>query len=177
MPHRTLVTGFLGFGRFHENPSAELARTCGRAFELIEVSYAAADAFVATLPAREFDRLVMLGVDGRVTQPRLECVARNHLRGEPDVRGIVRAGAIDPAAPDRLCATLWQANDPMPHPDCSFSDDAGGYLCNYLLFRAVQVCSNSTAKRVGFIHVPPVDVMPIMRQRAILMNLLERLRD
>ena len=61
---RTLVTGFLGFGRFATNPSAELARTCGRPHELIEVSYAAADAFVSRVGLAAIDQVVLMGVAG-----------------------------------------------------------------------------------------------------------------
>jgi len=117
----------------------------------------------------------MIGVDGRVAAPRLECLARNHCRGESDVRGVTRAGPIDPAAPQQLRATLWSANDSRFDLACCFSDDAGGYLCNYVFFRALHVLSSVPRKRIGFVHVPPVEVMPVERQRAWLGNLLDTL--
>ena len=169
MRHRTLVTGFLGFGRFTENPSAELARTCGRPFELLEVSYEAADAFVATLPTRDVDRLLMLGVSGRATRPKLERVARNRTNDSPDVRGVVRGpGLIDSSAPDVFTSTLWADAGLV-----DASDDAGGYLCNYLFFRVAQALHVSSQTRFAFLHVPPADVMPLDAQRAVLGQLLD----
>ena|SRR5687768_10369278 len=172
MRRRTLVTGFLGFGRFIMNPSAELARTCGRQFELLEVSYAAADAFVASLHTRNFDRFLMLGVCGHATRPKLERVARNRVNGDSDVSGVVRGpGPIDQTAPDVLTSTL------LIDGLCDASDDAGAYLCNYLFFRVAQALQASHEMRFGFLHVPPADVMPLDAQRAALERLLDQVEQ
>lgn len=123
---------------------------------MIDVSYAAADAFIASLDTSSFDTLLMLGVAGSSDSFRLERVARNVTGPTPDVRGIVLpAGAIDDAVPGDLPTTLW--DKPLPEGfDGVFSDDAGDYLCNYLYFRALQ---RLPARRVGFLHVPPIEVM------------------
>jgi hypothetical protein len=67
MPRRTFVTGFLAFGDVVENPSALLARSLGRRLELLEVSYAAVDAFIERVVREQdqFDRLLMIGVRRR----------------------------------------------------------------------------------------------------------------
>lgn len=170
MSERTLVTGFLSFGRFAENPSAALAHTCGRRFELLEVAYDAADAFVESLHARDFDRLLMLGVCGHASRPKFERIARNRVNGQPDVRAVIRGPrAIDPAAPDVLPATL------DINCLCDMSDDAGGYLCNYLFFRVAQALQASPQRRFGFLHVAPADVMALDAQHNVLARLLDRI--
>jgi pyroglutamyl-peptidase len=170
MAHRTLVTGFLAFDGFPVNPSALLAESSGRACELLEVSYAAADGFLDRLSvsAESFDQLLMLGVRGRGTTIDLERVARNHVGASPDVRGVVRGpGPIDPAAPDTLPTTLF---DVTATSAMSYSTDAGCYLCNYLYYRALR---RLPEKRVGFVHVPPLDVLPFADQRRVLAGLID----
>src|SRR5689334_12979930 len=99
---RTLVTGFLGFGKFPVNPSALLAESSSRPCELIEVAYDAVDKFVGTLEPNIFDCLLMLGVAGQSSQMRLECVARNRIgplpmcAGSPRVRPGPRLIRTDP---------------------------------------------------------------------------------
>ena len=173
MTGRTLVTGFLPFGGFSVNPSALLAESCGRTFELLEVSYAAVDAFLSSLAARagSFDRLLMLGLRGNGTFINLERLARNHIGPSPDVRDVVRGPApIEAGAPATLATTLFDPGIDLPvlRP----SDDAGSYLCNYIYYRALR---SFPTKAVGFVHVPPLDVVPLETQRRELADLLERL--
>src|SRR4051812_6908477 len=107
---RTFVTGFREFGGFAVNPSALLAESCGRPFELLEVSYAAVDEFLDRLATRAgaFDRLLMLGLRGRGTGMEVELFARNHVGEVPDVRGIVRGPApIEPGGADALSSTMF----------------------------------------------------------------------
>jgi pyroglutamyl-peptidase len=164
----TLVTGFLAFGRFAENPSARLAESLGRPFELIEVAFAAADECIDRLAAdaAHFDRLLMLGVRGDGSAIHLERVARNLIGPSPDVRGEARPGPIDPAGAAQMRTTLFDS----PVPDTQFSDDAGSYLCNYAYYRAL---CRLPGKQVGFVHVPPVEAVPLEEQRRRLLRLLE----
>lgn len=169
----TLVTGFLGFGRFAVNPAALLASGCGRSFELIEVSFAAADAFAESLAGRRFHRLVMMGVAGASEALRLEMRAINRVGRLADVRGRVPdEGMIDPAAPTELAGTLWT-------PDVVarltrderivVSHDAGDYLCNYVYVRALQRVPD---RPVGFLHVPPVEAIELAEQQRLLETVL-----
>jgi pyrrolidone-carboxylate peptidase len=54
----------------------------------------------------------------------------------------------------------------------SSSADAGCYLCNYLYYRALR---RLPGKRVGFVHVPPLDVLPFEDQRRVLAGLIDRI--
>src|SRR4051812_29342482 len=160
---RTLVTGFLAFEGFDVNPSALLAERCGRRFELLEVSYAAVDAFVDQLDPDSFDRWLMVGVAGRSSRMRTENVARNVIGQRSDVRGNVPRSEIEGGGPRQVAGTMW--NSPTFATETSVrrpSDDAGDYLCNYVYYRGLRMFAGS-GKPIGFLHVPPPEQMSIER--------------
>ena len=171
MRDRTLVTGFLPFNTFAVNPSALLAEACGQRFELLEVSYEAADRFLDRIRGRArdtFDRLLMLGLRGGGTTIELERYARNHVGPEADVRGAIRGpGPVEPGAPDVLPSMLF---DGRTFPSVSASDDAGCYLCNYVYYRALRLLPE---KRVGFVHVPRLEVLALTVQQARIARLIQ----
>jgi pyroglutamyl-peptidase len=170
MSRRTLVTGFLPFGPHRVNPSALLAETSGRPFELLEVSYAAVDRFLDSVHARRhaFDRLLMLGLRGSGAAIEIERLARNLVGPDPDVRGEVRGpGLVEPDAPQTISETLF---GPSAFSAASWSDDAGCYLCNYVFYRALRRLPD---KRVGFVHVPPHNVIPFPAQQLHIARLIE----
>lgn len=153
-----LVTGFGPFGSHESNPSQILAEGCGLPHKIIEVSFAAAEEFLAEAGDRP---LLMLGVHGKAERMCLETTARNWCGKTPDVRGAVHGPApIDPAGPPQLAATLWPTT--LLHEDDTQQPtvDAGDYLCNYLFYRAVQL---SPAPR-AFLHVPTAERMPLDQQ-------------
>ena len=170
---RLLVTGFGAFGEFAENPSSLLAPGCGREHCILEVAFKAVDEFLAGLDGGSFDALLMLGVAGKAEGFRVETVARNWIGPVADVLGSVQGPApLDPAAPPLLAATLWPAWLLADAPLRAASVHAGGHLCNYLFFRALHVFPE---KSVGFLHVPPVSVVPIEEQRRMLAEVLAEL--
>lgn len=172
---RTLVTGFGPFGTVTDNPSQRLAENCGRAFQILEVSYAAADAFVAGLDPESFDTLLMLGVAQGREMPTPELYARNWRGDTPDVRGQIAIGPIEPGQPLLIEATLWGAHllaDIEVSLGLHTSMDAGSYLCNYTSYRALR---HFTEKRIGFLHVPPFEKLPQERQAEILAAVLRKI--
>ena len=182
MGRSTLVTGFLPFGGFSVNPSMLLAQSCGRAFELLEVSYEAVDEWLDRIEraGAPFDQLLMLGLRGDGTTFYLEQVARNEIGASPDVRGVVRGPSpIEPNDPPLLAGTLFtgavgsvRLSTEHRAAEVASSDNAGCYLCNYLYYRALL---RFPGKRVGFVHVPPLEVVPLDAQRERLGRLLNAL--
>jgi pyrrolidone-carboxylate peptidase len=102
---------------------------------------------------------------------QIERIARNLNGDSPDVHGEVRSGTIDPDGPPTLAATLFDGFAASPE---SFSDDAGCYLCNYLFYRALRRL-RPRGVRVGFVHVPPLAVMPLEAQQRDLARLIDAL--
>lgn len=165
------VTGFGPFLGNDDNPSAALAESCGLPFRVLPVTFRAVEEFLASAP--EFDALLMLGLASGEQDPRmrLEMVARNVISATPDADGVVGGpGPIAPMAPRQLGATVFRS--PALVTECEHwrpSVDAGSYLCNYSLFRALQTWPG---RAVGFVHVPPVEVMPLEAQRAALADVI-----
>jgi len=174
MSDRTFVTGFGAFRDIADNPSAKLAGACGRPFQVLEVAYLAVDDFIAGLQAASFDRLLMLGIASGRDRMTPELFARNWIGKSKDMRGFGLEGRIEESAPLLLESTLWTpeivseivAYD--PHTRISMS--AGDYLCNYISYRALQRFPD---KKVGFLHVPSEDKLPLDLQEPSLKKILE----
>lgn len=164
-----LVTGFGPFLGHSDNPSALLAESCGAPFSVLEVSYRAVDAYLESLEAPE--TWLMLGLAAKAQSFLYETVGRNRIAAVPDVLDEVHGpGVIDPAGPPALAATLWHGRD-VESEDVQSSVDAGGYMCNYLLYRGLAAFPSA---RLGFLHVPPVSVMSVERQLSVVRSVLER---
>lgn len=171
-----LVTGFGPFGTFDSNASEHLAKGWGGRNAVIEVSYESVDRFVEALDRRSFDTLVMLGLHGSATRFQLEMLAHNWIGTAPDVLGDAPTGTIH-EGPRILSGTLWRQ---LPldsilrsEPVC-LSYHPGSFLCNYIYYRALHLFPD---KRVGFIHVPTQQALPLAEQSRTLGKLLDLVQD
>jgi pyroglutamyl-peptidase len=109
------------------------------------------------------DLIICLGVSEGDTDLRFERVARNWDGAAfADNAGDLRTGQIiDPLGPDAYPATLgYEAitaalnEHEIVH---TFSDDAGGYVCNHVFFQALhEIAKSGRHTPCGFIHVPPI---------------------
>lgn len=175
MSERTLVTGFGPFGTIEENPSALLAEGCGRPFKILEVCFESASAWLDELHGDMFDRLLMIGVNGKATHMHVEMFAHNRIGNTPDVHGTMRPGFIRQDGAAILGATLWdgtalQGPEPLlgsRHLRMNFS--AGEFLCNFLSYEALLRFPD---KRVGFLHVPTFQTLEADDQGHILAAIL-----
>jgi pyroglutamyl-peptidase len=158
-----LLTGFEPFGEHAVNPSQLIAEELGGV--VLPVSYArAAGGLRRALDERDPDLVVAFGLaDDRdaVTPERFAHNLDEADRTDNDeARG---SGAeIDPAGPiayrstlpvDEIVAALRAHDIPA-----AVSRDAGGYLCNHLFY--VLMHSLKPGRSGGFVHVPPLDVLP-----------------
>lgn len=172
----TFASGFLPFGQFTINPSAVLASNSQRPFALIEVAFEAVDALIASLQCAPPQRWLMLGVAARSSHFRIETLAQNRLGvGQCDVRGAFPASAfIETRGAATIPASLWPDVSSLPHGPWKCSDDAGGYLCNYLFYRALQKLPNW---KIGFLHVPPFESIPQVQQLEFLAQLIDAIES
>jgi len=174
---RILVTGFGSFPGVPLNPTAALIQSlqaeppaapqgASLFFEVLDVEY-------RTLPARlealgreiEPDIAVHFGVSGRAAAFTVERRAQNRVcAGRPDQGGYVPTDAFireghDDCPSSLPVELLVQALEEQELP-ASLSDDAGDYLCNFLLFlSAGGHCPGFTPGMSGFVHVPPFGAM------------------
>jgi len=167
-----LITGFGPFPSIGTNATALLvpliAAAAARTFRGIAFPYEILPTEWSAGVARA-ERLYHLhrpavalhfGVSGRASGFEIETRARNHCSRTHDAAGLLPSvERLSPRGPEFLPVTL-----PAPYIvdrlrrrglPASLSRDAGGYLCNALLYRALEIArSRQDAPRTGFIHLP-----------------------
>ena len=171
MPVTVLVTGFGPFPGAPYNPTVALVTQLARRRwpglrvvpHVFETSYAAVDRDLPALIARHRpDILLMFGLAARSRALRIETLARNALASSRDAGGFVPASHLIadndaamrplPARAQRLLGAARRACVPV-----ALSRNAGGYLCNYLCWRAAEAAAKAGGPRIAsFIHVPAV---------------------
>jgi pyroglutamyl-peptidase len=168
-----LITGYGAFGEFNSNPSAWLAENLGLPYRILPVTFAAVDEFIEQLAAEPPQCLLMLGLHGKAEKFHIELVAKNLIGETPDVAGVQAGpGPVDAAGQAQLGTTLWR--DPflfMQDPQWQTSVDAGGYLCNYIYYRALQKLEET---RCGFLHVPRTELVPLEEQLSTVREIIDR---
>lgn len=171
-----LLTGFGPFPGVGDNATARLVpalaeRAAHRLpalavhFEILDTLWDHAPRRVSELIALHRPALALhFGVAREATGFRIERVARNACRIAPDAAGalpslglLVEGGAEHHACgidTDAIARSLARQGLPV-----SLSDDAGGYLCNAVLYHSLAAAQQladaaGAACRAGFIHIP-----------------------
>jgi pyroglutamyl-peptidase len=170
-----LVTGFEPFRGERVNPSEAVVRALagrpGLRIAVLPVSYRRAEAeLAALLEAAPPRALLLLGLAAG-DAIRLERVARNCDASEgPDEDGEARATApITAFGPADYGSTLpltsfaeKLAGLALP---VAWSDDAGGFLCNHVFYRAREwLEQRGLVVPCGFVHLPPLHALALERQ-------------
>jgi pyroglutamyl-peptidase len=167
-----LLTGFLPWGAHAENPSAILAErldgarigdATARALVLpvdLERSWGALEEALETAGDPPL-AILSLGLAARRRVMCLETRGANLTRfREPDVAGRrPDEGPLVPGAPPHLPATYPNrralAALEAARVPARLSRDAGGFICNALLYRALLRHRNAPSVPAGFLHIPP----------------------
>jgi pyroglutamyl-peptidase len=170
---RILVTGFTPFPGAPVNPTEHLIQSLRQRpqwleslgeirLEVLPVEYAAVPGHLEAL-GRDFapDIAIHFGLSARATGFTLERFARNaNAAGRAD-----NAGALPPPAifdgeldlPSTLPLESIAARLAGQELPVAWSDDAGGYLCNYTFYLACSPRFSAYCPAMaGFIHVPPL---------------------
>ena len=169
---RILITGFGPFPGAPVNPTAAMIEALAAGpsnlageirTEILAVEYDTVPRRLKSLGA-EFapDIAIHFGLSARAEGFTLERLARNEIAADrPDNSGtqppaacIVESGDDHPSTLplEEIAAALARAG--LPH---SWSDDAGGYLCNYIFYLSRSPHFAEYAPPVsGFVHVPPL---------------------
>lgn len=160
-----LVTGFGPFPKVPVNPTAAVARALDGAEvagarvvgRVLPVDWAQGlPALDAAVAEAQPDVLIMLGVAPRAGI-QVERVARNRCEVRADVAGATGPAVLAADGPAELATTLpWEALCAL---GAAPSDDAGGYLCNAVFYRAMQ--AHPQIAQRGFVHVPHGDPGPV----------------
>lgn len=163
-----LLTGFGPFGENTVNPTMllmeRMAGVEGLATGVLPVEYGTcADAFAELVERHRPAAALCFGLSARTDFILIERIAWNRDESDkPDNAGVVRddlaiveggptaygAGVPIPA----LLQTLARAGLPV-----SFSDHAGGYVCNHLFYQARHLIETRDLDLpMAFLHVPPL---------------------
>jgi len=183
-----LLTGFGPFPGAPLNPTGPLVEALARRHcdlrgvrriaHVFKTSYEAVDRELPALLEREQPSvLLMFGLAQRSRHIRIETRARNVLAAAPDASGrSPAASVIAPGAPETLSlpapARRLLAAARSAGTTAALSGDAGGYLCNYLCWRACEAAerdhgSNPAALRLAaFVHVPNVNTRRVRKAPA-----------
>ena len=167
-----LLTGFGPFPGVAENATAklipDLGRLTRRAFPahrivtgILPTEWQAAPARLKALIRRTRPTLVLhFGVAREAKGFRIETTARNQCRQADDARG---AGPADvclvASGPPQLPVTIPTRDIVRALKQqglaADLSRDAGGYLCNAVLYHSLAAAAEAESPRMtGFIHIP-----------------------
>jgi pyroglutamyl-peptidase len=160
---RVLVTGFERFGEHEVNPSQLVAEELDGV--VLPVSYAhAAGALKRALDERDPEIVIAFGLADDRDAVTPERFAHNLDEADTtDNDAVSGSGAeIDAAGPIAYRSTLpvdeiVTALRAQGHP-AAVSRDAGGYLCNHVFYELMRTLK--PGRLGGFVHVPPLDVLP-----------------
>ena len=151
-----IVTGFMPFGGEEINPAWEAAAALAEEIGGVRivkvhlpVSYERSWSILKEAIDREKPGAVlMLGQAGGRTQVMAERVGRNKMDcASPDCDGVTEKGTrIEADGPEEILSPLAERLS----PPLGLSEDAGGYVCNCLCYKALRGFDGPCA----FIHVP-----------------------
>jgi pyroglutamyl-peptidase len=167
-----LLTGFGPFPGVPKNISADLVRVLAKrarktlapyrvVSSVLPTEWDRAPRLLASLHARHTPVLALhFGVATGTRGFRLETEARNYRRAISDASGSLPAstslaheGATVYAV--TIAAKSIAAGLESNGYTVSLSDDAGGYLCNAILYHSLALAEESGGTcRVGFVHIP-----------------------
>ncbi len=168
MSNRTLITGFGPFLEHHENPSGYLAGCFNRDHAVLDVSYKYVYEFWdALVKEQAYDTIICLGLAPKATRLRLELFARNKAGNTPDIQGETwKKSFIVEEGPPCLGATImppdliFAASALLDSKNLELSTNPGDYLCNFLYYLLLA----GYPGQVGFVHIPPFELVPVERQ-------------
>lgn len=191
LPLRILVSGFEPFGDNQRNPTGELAQRYSiptrvgnvivKGVELPVVYYQAWDKLKLEIESFRPDFILALGLSPGDYSVRLERVAINYDRGDPDNLGRKHLGPIISGGKERIesdlpvgeIAKVLQDNDVPTY----VSNDAGGYLCNHIFYQVMHYSLGHPDQPSGFVHLPnwPIDGESPRNLTNVLRILLEQI--
>lgn len=171
MKPQVLISGFSVFPSAPVNPTETLIKwlilqdlshlDAEFHFHLFKTSYAQVDSDLAALSKQLNPDIVLhFGLDQNAIGFKLESMGRNELHvDKPDVDGFCPDASILPDSTDEILSTFpideIEARLKRKGFAVQRSEDAGGYLCNYLLYRTLSnLCWQKPPRYAGFIHVP-----------------------
>lgn len=167
---KILVTAFEAFGNIDTNSSMKVLESLKDSYgentifkKVLPVSYKKVPiALKECLETIKPDTILLLGQAGGESRIRVEKIAINFIKASiPDNDGVL----LDDILIDEDGNLAYFATIPITriinilennNIPCYLSLSAGGYLCNYTMYKALEMTAN-TEIDTGFIHLPFFD--------------------
>ena len=185
---RVLISGFDAFGEYQVNPTALIVDALNQGLIsypsslkveqiLLPVTFKESfEKFEKKIESFNPDVVISFGVANR-DSIELESVAINFI----DARIKDNAGAqpreqqINPEGSPTYLSTLplqgIESRLKAAKIPVKISNDAGAYVCNYLFYRLMEINQDSF-RLCGFIHVPPLETMPLNQLQEAVSHIL-----
>lgn len=179
-----IITAFGPFGDVTSNPTEKLINSLKEELQdelyrlfVLPVSYSYCSNWVKDHISAESSLVIHFGVSAKSKIIQLERTGRNLVGSSADVDGKFLQGKIVAEEIGSIQSGLdlnsLKANLNSKGFPCDVSDDAGDYLCNFILFKSLCVAP----RRTLFVHVPPEEEMSIGALKAFTLELLRSLQD
>lgn len=186
---RVLITGFEPFDGMNSNHSWDVARSCSgdSVNASIHSKILTVDERGSRLPAEDilsgnFDAVILLGIAMDRTEINIEIRAKNTLdmRTRDNSGRQLRNSSIQRDAEEYIDTTFnlqFLREFADDHDDVVLSTDCGNFVCNEAYFRTLSAEllmreQNQIKLPILFIHLPPIERIPLQRQTTLVTKLL-----
>ena len=168
---------FTGFGKFRnveKNPTTYIIEKLSEtdttgidigSLKVLDVNCPAVDDYVdeiysSKIDSKERNIVIHLGVYSGSQCFNIETTGKNYCRSET-MDGLINTEE-DQSHEHKCCLPVGNLVERMLKSEWKVqsSDDAGGYLCNYIYYKSMQ-CAKEREIPCIFVHVPDVDIYDI----------------
>ena len=179
-----IISGFGPFGDISSNPTEKLIDALKEELQdelyqlyVLPVSYDYCLNWSQEYISDSTSLVIHFGVSAKSKIIQLERTGRNVIGSGNDVEGVSLREKISDDGPaliqskldlDLVCIELNSRGMP-----CEVSDNAGDYLCNFILYKSLLVAQEKTV----FVHVPPEDEVPLEELKKFTLELIRSLRS
>ena len=179
-----ILTGFGTFGDLASNPSEKLINSLKSELQdelyqlfVLPVSYSYCSDWSKVHISESTSLVIHFGVSAKSEVIQLETTGRNVIGTTKDIDGSIPGIKVIEHGPDtiqteldldRVCKEL-QKNCFK----CELSDNAGDYLCNYILYKSLTIAPGKSL----FVHIPPEEKISIEELKRFTLALIRNLLD
>ena len=179
-----ILTGFGTFGDLASNPSEKLINSLKSELQnelyqlfVLPVSYSYCSDWSKAHISESTSLVIHFGVSAKSKVINLETVGRNVIGSSQDIDGFVPGSKVIENGQntiqteldlDKVCKELQKTGF-----KCELSDNAGDYLCNYILYKSLMIAP----ERSFFVHVPPEEQTSIEELKRFTLALIRNLLD
>jgi len=179
-----ILTGFGSFGSLTSNPTEKLILSLKKRlqdelyqFFVLPVSYSYCSSWSEENISSSTSLVIHFGVSAKSNVIQLERTGHNIIGETNDIEDFRPSDKICEIAPELIktgldLESLMQKMNTSGF-QCEVSDNAGDYLCNYILYKALSIAKD----RSFFVHVPPEEVLSIPDLEKFTLELLRNLQS